>query len=873
MTRLIKQKLRGWIDNILNNSYDHFFCYLPVNIGFISFWLLKVFFSGVKLGENQISVIKKIPKESIIVYATKHKSYFKYLFYHTRYRQVGLPIPEIGLDYRVVIWQPASRIFKICLSYLDYVFHNKAWPNPYKSGYIKQELINGRSGLLSLVEKKGFYRRFVKEKADPIRYLIEIQKSIERPIFIVPQLMFFSTKPHRSTPNLIDIIFGTEENPGKIRRIVTLFKKPDNVFVEISEPVNLKEFLALAENRYLGIEQQSLHLRRYLLTQINQHRRSIVGPILKSREELKENILTNNRLQKFMYGHSKKRDIPIQKIRKEAEGYLDEIAANYNIAVIRIFASVIKWVISTMFEGVTVNNDVLNKVKSMSKKGPLILVPCHKSHIDYLILSYTLYKNNMPCPHIAAGKNLSFWPLGPLFRGGGAFFIRRTFRGAVLYSKVFAEYINKLLEEGFNIEMFIEGGRSRTGKLIMPKLGLLSILLNAYKSGSCEDLIFVPIFIGYDRVLEESAYLNEIKGGQKEPESLLQVIKAGRLLKKRYGRIYIKFHEPMSLKELLSEYGSEIQDMSSKEQNVFIRNLGHRIINAIDNVSLVTPYALVASAILNCSQKSFTYDYLISEMEMYMTYLFSKNAEMADTLVLDQARAFERVLDHYAHRKFIEKIPKKDEKSQSYEVIFKVNESKRPVLEYYKNNCISFFIPAAFTALAILERDAFQFSTSDIISGYAFLQEFFKNEFSYDVDKTPDYFVRKNVKIFIDDAILMPHATLPDTYNLTSAGYRKLKLFSSFLKTYFESYFIVLNFFMRYPKEFINTKDRLKKVQSIGNRMYKRKEIERKEALSKINFQNALDYFVSHGVKSSDDRDKIEFYADSIKRYMSYLPQ
>ncbi|MDL1980845.1 MAG: 1-acyl-sn-glycerol-3-phosphate acyltransferase [Deltaproteobacteria bacterium] len=874
MTRLIKQKLRGWIDNFLKRTYNHFLCYLPVNIGFFSSWILKLFFSGVKLDKEQTSVIRKIPKESIIIYATKHKSYFKYLFYHTRYRQEGLPVPEIGLDYRVVIWQPVSRIFRIILAYLDYIFYNKAWPpNAYKSGYIKHELIKRRSGLLSLVEKRGFYRRFVKEKADPIRYLIEIQKSIKRPIFIVPQLMFFSTNPHRSTPNIIDILFGTQERPGKIRRIVTLFKNPGNIFVEISEPVNLKEFLELTENRYQSIEHQSLQLRRYLLVQINQHRRSIVGPILKSREELKENVLTNNRLQKFMYNHSKKRDIPIQKVHKEADVYLDEIAAKYNIAVIRMAAVVVKWVVNTMFEGVTVNNDVLNRVKNMSKKGPLILVPCHKSHIDYLILSYTLLNNNMPCPHIAAGKNLSFWPLGPLFRRGGAFFIRRTFRGAVLYSKVFAEYINKLLEEGFNIEMFIEGGRSRTGKLIMPKLGLLSMLLNAYKNESCEDMIFVPIFIGYDRVLEETAYLNEIEGGQKEPESLLQVIKAGRLLKKRYGRIYIKFHEPMSLKELLSEYGSKIQDMSSKEQNVFIRNLGHRIINAIDNVSLVTPYALVASAILNCPKKSFTYNYLISEMEIYMTYLFSKNAKMADTLVLDQARAFERALEHYTHRKFIEKIPKKDKKSQSSDVIFKVNESKRPVLEYYKNNCISFFIPAAFTALAILEKDAFQFSTSDIVSGYTFLQEFFKNEFSYDVDKTQDYFVRKNIKIFIDDAILMPHSTLPDTYNITSAGYRKLKLFSSFLKPYFESYFVVLNFFMRYPKEFINTKDRLKKVQSIGNRMYKRKEIERKEALSKINFQNAVDYFVSHGVKSSDDHDKIKLYDDTIKKYMSYLPQ
>lgn len=871
MISLIKQKLKSWIDKFFKGTYNHFLCYLPVKTDFFSSWILKLFFSGVKLDQDQASIIRQIPPKSIIVYTTKHKSYFSFLFYHTRYKQEELPVPEIGLDYRVVIWQPVLRLLRIFLAHICCIFQNKALINPYKNGYIKQKLINGHSGLLSLVEKKGFYRRFVRKKADPIRYLIEIQKSIENPIFIVPQLMFFSTKPHQSIHSIIDILFGTEEKPGKTRCLVTLFKNPGNIFVEISEPVNLKKFLELAENRYLSIEQQSHQLRRYLLVQINQHRRSILGPILKSKEELKENILTKNRLQKFMYNHSKKRNIPIQKIHKEADGYLDEIAANYNIAVIRMAVVVIKWVVNTMFEGVTVNNDVLNRVKSMSKKGPLILVPCHKSHIDYLILSYILYNNNMPCPHIAAGKNLSFWPLGPLFRCGGAFFIRRTFRGAVLYSKVFTEYINKLLEEGFNIEMFIEGGRSRTGKLIMPKLGLLSMLINAYKNGSCEDLIFVPIFIGYDRVLEESTYLNEIEGGQKEPENLLQVIKAGRLLKKRYGRIYIKFHEPVSLNDLLSENASKIQDMTSKEQTVFIRNLGHRIINAIDNVSLVTPYALVASAILNCSKKSFTYAYLISEIETYMTYLFLKNVKMADTLVLDQARAFEKVFDHYTYRKFIEKILKKDKQSQSSDAIFEVNESKRPTLEYYKNNCIYFFIPAAFTALAILEKDAFQFSTSDIISSYTFLQEFFKNEFSYDVDKTPDYFVRKNIKLFIDDAILMPHATLPDTYNLTSVGYRKLKLFSSFLKTYFESYFIVLNFFMHYPKEFINIKDRLKKVQSLGNRMYKRKEIERKEALSKINFQNAIDYFVSNKVKSSDDHEKIEFYADTMKKYMDYI--
>jgi glycerol-3-phosphate O-acyltransferase len=203
--------------------------------------------------------------------------------------------------------------------------------------------------------------------------------------------------------------------------------------------------------------------------------------------------------------------------------------------------------------------------------------------------------------------------------------------------------------------------------------------------------------------------------------------------------------------------------------------------------------------------------------------------------------------------------------------LFKVNENKRQNLEYYKNNCISFFIPGAITALAILAKDAFQFSASDLHDDYKLLQYFFKYEFAYDVDKPPEHYVRKNIKAFIDDAILMPHPTLPDTYNVTSSGFRKLQLFSRFLKTYFESYWIVLNYFMQYPQNSIKPKDRLKKIGAIGNRMYKKKELERKEALSVINYRNGVEFFITNGVKGSDDNEKILFYADAIHKYLNCL--
>jgi glycerol-3-phosphate O-acyltransferase len=877
MIQWIKTKLgrskttpTGGPETAFRDNQDYYLCQLPDNMGFLSNLILKLFYSGITVNKSQTNNLKRLQKDGIIVFVTKHKSHFLYLFYYIRYKLEGLPFPQIGFDYRIIAWQPLARLLKTTFKSLKCLFHKLTFPDPYLGGHLKNELISGKTALLSLFGKRDFYRRFVKEKTDPIQYLIEIQKSIERPIYIIPQLMFFDKNPQRFSPTLLDILFGTNENPGKIRRLIILFRNPGKVFVELSEPVNLKTFLELSESTSKSSEHQALILRRNLLLQINRHRQSTTGPVLKTREEIKENILTKESLQNFMRQHANARNISIQKIHKEAEEYLDEIAAKYNMVIIKLASFLITWFLKLMFESVSVDEKGLEELKNISKKGPLIFVPSHKSHIDYIILSYLLYHNNMPCPHVAAGKNLSFWPIGPLFRGAGAFFIRRTFRGAVLYSKMFAGYVHNLLSEGFNIEFFIEGGRSRTGKLILPKLGLLSILLHAYKDGACEDLIFAPIFIGYDRVLEESSYINELEGEQKQPESLMQVVKARKFLKKRYGRIYIEFHVPISFKELLMQYGTPIEDLKPKEFNVLCRNMGHRIINAINNVSIVTPHALVASVVLNIYKKSFTYERFLSHIETYMKYLSSQNAKLADTLLLDHAYAVESVLNDYIKRKFIERLTKEKEMPLA-DALYRINESKRPHLEYYKNNCIAFFVPAAITALTILVKDSFQFSTTELHDDYLAVQFFFKYEFAYDVDRTAGYYVRKNIKAFIDDAILMPHPTLPDTYNMTSSGFRKLKLFSSFLKTYFESYWVVLNYFMQHSQNSIKPKDRLKKIDAIGNRMYKQKEIERKESLSRINYSNGIDFFTTNGVKGSEDEEKIEYYSNEIQRYRNYI--
>lgn len=859
----------------VKGSYDHYLCYLPPKIGLMASFILKRYYSRIDLRKDQSQKVADLPDNAIIVYTSKYKSYFEFLFYHTHYQSEKIASPVIGIDYSIISWQPISRIFKAILAHTGYFLKHFSFPNPYKSQYIRNELMKGHSALVSLIDMRTFYRFFVKKQTDPLRYLIELQNTVDRPIYIVPQLLLFSKHPPKSIPSPVDILFGTAEKPGALRRLYTLIRNPAKIVVEIAEPCNLKMFLQDPRNSTQSIDQQAVNLRQFLLDRLNRLRQGITGPVIKSPEELKQSILTGDRLRKIMEQHSESNKIQIYQVHKKADAFIDEIAAQYNPRIIKMLYIIIRWIIKLMFEGLVVNNDVLRKAKDMSQKGPLIFAPCHKSHIDYMVLSYLLYNNNMPCPHVAAGANLSIWPLGPLFKGAGAFFIRRTFKGAALYSKVFAEYIYTLLHEGFNLEFFIEGGRSRTGKLITPKFGLLSILLNAYKNGACKDLIFVPVFIGYDRVPEESAYLYEIGGGKKKPESFFQVIKARKFLKTRYGKIYINFHEPFSLKNFLDSYQPSFETMKTKERYELCRHLSYRILNAIDRVSVITPHALVASVLLNSPHKNCSHQYLKSQADFYLNYLISQNAELADTLLLDPDYAIRQALDSYIQRKLIIRMADKyvynQPQDSAQDVYYTVIENKRPILELYKNNNIVFFIPAAFTALVILKKDAFQFSASDLHSDYAFLQEFFKYEFAYNVNSTPEYSIRKNIKAFIYDAILIPHPTLPDSYNITAAGYRKLRLLAAFVKTYLESYRIVANYYVYLSKQGGKPKDALKKIASIGNRMYKNNEIERIEALSEITYKNAVKYFKYHHIDKEENQHKIKYYTDAILSYLKFL--
>ncbi len=863
-------KITTKISAFFSNKNNLHTCYIPSKRGFISNFFLKKIFSRVTINTNLESLKKEIDDDSIIIYASKNRSFFEYLFFNIRFQDEILPNPEIGMEYSTYFWQPLRRIFKIYISQLNFFLRNFKLPNPYKSDYIKEELLKNKAAFIPLVGKKAFYKRFIESKTDAIKYLIELQKSTDRKVYIIPEIITYNLKPRKTKVSIYSILFGTVDDPGKIRRLLGMVKNKKNTFVELSEPVCIKDFINQPKFKHLDEKHLSIVLRKHLINEINTQTQSIKGPVHKSRDEIKESILTEDCLEEFMKTHAEEENLTIQEVHKKADSYVDEIQSNYSQWWINLYYIVLTWMFKNIFEGIVIDDKGLRKVKEASKKAPLIMVPCHKSHLDYLILSYVMYTNNMPCPHIAAGKNLSFFPLGTIFRGGGAFFLRRTFKGVPLYSKVFSAYVEKLILEGFNIEFFIEGGRSRTGKLLSPKIGLLSIIIDAFKKGICDDLIFVPISFSYDRVLEEGSYLHEIEGGNKTDESVGQILKARKLISKRYGKVFVNFDEPISFNNYMKEKNLNISDIKEEDTKELCMGLGYNFLDSINSILVVTPHGIVASALLNSSKTHPTFEMLKTQMFSYINYLKSQNVIFSETLQADTENSLKKALDIYEQRKYIERVKNEidDEKS---EIIYNIHENRRPGLDYYKNNCINHFIPASVTAIAIFSHDAFDFKVSDLTETYNFIREFFIDEFPYDLKINHETVIRKIIKFFIDESIIIPHDKTPDTYNLTASGFRKLHIYSRFLKPYLESYLVALTYFSKHKQKTQESKNQLKKVHNLGNKMYKKKEIERHEAVSRITFKNAIKCFNKLDINGSEDKEKIKLYKGKIQAYINYI--
>jgi glycerol-3-phosphate O-acyltransferase len=821
--------------------------------------------------DDQQRLLEELSQRGTIVYALKYRSQLDFVYLTLRLHQLGLPAPGFVFDYRPYGWQPRWYAIKIILFHFYYFLRNWRLPNPYAQGYYREKVRHGVPGLLFLLGEKGYYQRTVLSGDDPLQHLFQIQREHDRPIFVVPSVLLYTRDPGKERRGLWETFLGQREHPGPIRKLLSFFRGYATAVLEMGEPLNLQDILPeLSENHYES-RKQLFQLRRELIDAVDVVKRAIVGPTIKSKLELKEIILNHPRLETFMQRRSRSANQELWKVHREADGYLDEIAADYSHTLIQIGEAILRWLWNNLFDGIEVDMPSLQKVRQAARQHTLIYIPCHKSHIDYLVLNDILYRNNLHVPFIAAGKNLSFWPIGPLFRRCGAFFIRRTFKGSRFYAEVFSLYIKTMVQLGHNIEFFIEGGRSRTGKMVLPKMGLLAILIQAVEEGFIEDLVFVPSSICYDRIPEEESYLKEITGGTKVDENLGQLIRARRFLKKRYGRVYVQFGEPLSLQRYLERHNLDISSMRGRDRHAMYRDFAYRIINAINQASLVTPHALVATALLATPSLGISMAEFQKHCRGFYDYLVTRGVRMSRTLK-NYAVAIDDTLRNLEKSKLVGKL--KDEDDDLEDEVFSLEDDNRLTLEYYKNNIIHFLLPAAFVSTSILAQQTFRFSMAQLLEDTAFMAKFFKFEFVYDNELSKERMVTEVLEAFAAMGLVVAteQGASDQPYVLTHRGMQAAHSFHNLVRNYFEGYWVVLRAFRYLHKKPYSEKDFMKKILTLGQKVLKLELIERPESLSKIIFGNALKFYVQQGLlertveRESDGDNGAEQYAETGDR-------
>ncbi len=459
----------------------------------------------------------------------------------------------------------------------------------------------------------------------PSPYLVSLVEAISRDpdldLQIVPVSVFWGRSPDKENSFFKILLSDTWAVAGRLQKFLIILIQGRLTFVQFNRPISLRD----AVNTEVSQTENVRKIIRVLRLHFRNVRASVIGPDLSHRRTLVNSLLDSVPVRKAIELEADSRKIDVRKAQKIAWKYADEIASDISYTVIRMYDLVLTWLWNKIYNGVEINN--LDRLKELAADNEIIYTPCHRSHIDYLLLSYVLYHAGLQMPHIAAGINLNMPVVGPILRRGGAFFMRRTFKGNQLYTAVFNEYLHAVFTRGYSVEYFIEGGRSRTGRTLNPRPGMLSMTVRSFLRDSKRPIIFVPVYCGYEKILEERSYLGELRGRKKKKESPLDIIRTLRNLKSNFGKVYVNFGEPVYLDKYLDKaqpdwrtqnYGDEYKPYWLSGT---VDRLGKLLVSRINDAVAVNPINLVAVAILSTPKQAIDERALMEQIDLYRRML------------------------------------------------------------------------------------------------------------------------------------------------------------------------------------------------------------------------------------------------------------
>ena len=515
---------------------------------------------------------------------------------------------------------------------------------------------------------------------------------------LIPANVIWGRTPtkEKNTTNVGNLL-ADQESPTWLRKFFIVLFLGRHTMVRFSEAISFRHMA----DKHGSDEASARKLMR--IARFHFHRQIIAatGPRLMHRQQMFETLLVNPAIKRLISDEAKNKSVSEAEIKKQALAIMDEIAGDYRDVTVRFGERILGWLWNRLYNGIEVSK--AERLRNLAQEGhEIIYVPCHRSHMDYLLLTYVIFQQGLVTPRIAAGINLNFWPAGPIFRKAGAFFIRRSFKGNRLYSTIFREYLGLLFERGYSVKYYSEGGRSRTGRLLSPKTGMLAMTIQSLLRGIDRPLTLVPVYLGYEHVMEVGTYHKELSGSQKKGESIFGVIKAIRNLR-NYGKGYVNFGEPININQFLNKEVPEwkqaidpIDPQKPKWLTPSVNTLAQQVMTSINQCAALNGVALVSLILHATESKALTKAELVTQLDFFLS-LQRAAPYHAELTVPEQTGA--ELLEH------VITLNKVTINQDSFGDIVSLTESAILELRYYRNNVLHTFIVPSLVC-RLLERNA-----------------------------------------------------------------------------------------------------------------------------------------------------------------------
>ncbi|WP_353144605.1 glycerol-3-phosphate 1-O-acyltransferase PlsB [Acinetobacter pragensis] len=696
-----------------------------------------------------------------------------------------------------------------------------------------------------------------------LRLIEALEKQPELDVELIPVTLLWGRDPEKEDSWLKLLFTDTWSTPSKIKQLVNIGLHGRQTYLEFHDGQSLRELIAHAKTTHPN-SSPATFITSALNDYLDAQREVVLGPDLSDRRNVMHGLIKAPDVQDAIRRESIRGKVSMVEAERRAIGYLNEIVSDYSHSTVRFADVALTRLWTQLYDGVEVHN--FSTVRELAKDYEIIYTPCHRSHIDYLLLSYVIYKRGLMVPYIAAGDNLNMPFVGQILRGGGAFFIRRTFRGNGLYTTVFKEYLYSILSRNTPIEYFIEGGRSRTGRLLPPKTGMLAMTVHSHLRGRAKPIVFLPTYVGYERLMEGATYVGEMNGKPKEGESILGIVKTLRKIERIFGKVHVNFGEPVFLDDMLKKHGADQITVDRNDAPIpqevsdAVNSSAHAILENINRAVVINPVSLLSLILLATAKHTLDEEICVKQLDTYRNLL---TALPYDERMQVTPLSGKEIIAYGLKLKLIKRV------KHVLGDIIAIADNQAVLLTYFRNNILHAFVLPSLIA-ALVEHNG-SIRRGDLINVIRTLYPFLKAELFL---KWQDEELKDQICAYADALIQAKLISEDADGNLlsplpNSEDHNQLVVLAAPVMQSLERYYMTLALITQRGSGNISTRQVEELSHLVGQRLSVLYEFNSPEFFDKALFQSFIKVLTEQGYIDKNEEGAIVF-DDNFKNVAQY---